>query len=123
GHNHCYERTHPLRAGVAVAEVGRGATWGSAGGVTYLCAGGAGGQTSPLSTFRVDGGLRIPERAPWSAARYNAHSLLLVDVDPAGPGGATTLTVRAVSAAGAEFDRLTLVRRRDRGAAEPPAAA
>jgi len=128
GHNHCYERTHPLRAGVAVAEVGRGGTWGSAGGVTYLCAGGGGGQTypmstAPLSTVTVDGGLRIPERAPWSAARYNDHSLLLVDVDPAGPGGATTLTVRAVSAAGAEFDRLTLVRRRDRGAAEPPAAA
>jgi hypothetical protein len=118
GHNHCYERTHPLRAGAPVAEIGSGATWGSAGGVTYLCAGGGGGQTfpmslAPLSTVTVEGGARIPERAPWSAFRYNDHSLLLVDVDPGGAGGATTLTVRAVSATGAEFDRVTLLRRRE----------
>jgi hypothetical protein len=129
GHNHCYERTHPLRAGIPVAEVATGGTWGAAGGVTYLCAGGGGGQTypmsvAPLSTVTVDGGARIPERAPWSAARYNDHSLLLLDVDPGrDAGGATTLTVRAVSAAGAEFDRLTLVRQRERrGAGEAPAA-
>ena len=116
GHNHCYERTHPLRDGRPVAEVGSGGIWDSAGGVTYLCAGGGGGQTfpmslAPLSTVTVDGGERIPERAPWSAARYNDYSLLLIDVDPPGAGGTTTLTVRAVSAAGAEFDRVTLLRR------------
>ena len=128
GHNHCYERTHPLRAGVPVADVAPGGTWGSAGGVTYLCAGGGGGQTfpmsvAPLSTVTVEGGARVPERAPWSAARYNDHSLLLIDVDPGRAGTATTLTVRAVNATGAEFDRLTLVRRRDRRAVtEPPAA-
>jgi Calcineurin-like phosphoesterase/Purple acid Phosphatase, N-terminal domain len=128
GHNHCYERTHPLRAGAPVAEVTSGGTWASAGGVTYLCAGGGGGQTfpmsvAPLSTVTVEGGARIPERAPWSAFRYNDHSLLLLDVDPPGAGGTTTLTVRAVSATGAEFDRVTLLRRRDRaGAAEPAAA-
>jgi len=93
GHNHCYERTHPLRAGVPVAEVASGATWGAANGVTYLCAGGGGGQTfpmsaAPMSTVTIDGGLRVPEPAPWSAARYNDHSLLLVDVDPGqGAGG------------------------------------
>ncbi|HKN37914.1 MAG TPA: phosphoesterase, partial [Acidimicrobiia bacterium] len=128
GHNHCYERTHPVRAEAPVAEVASGGTWASTGGVTYLCAGGGGGQTfpmsvAPLSTVTVEGGARIPERAPWSAFRYNDHSLLLIDVEPPGAGGATTLTVRAVSAAGAEFDRLTLLRRRDRAAgAEPPAA-
>jgi hypothetical protein len=128
GHNHCYERTHPLRAGSPVAEVGSGGTWGSAGGVTYLCAGGGGGQTfpmslAPMSTVTVEGGARIPERAPWSAFKYNDHSLLLIDVDPPGAGATTSLTVRAVSAAGAEFDRLTLLRHRERTlAAEPPAA-
>jgi hypothetical protein len=96
--------------------------------VTYLCAGGGGGQTfpmstAPLSTVTVEGGARIPERAPWSAFRYNGHSLLLVDVDPPGPGGTTTLTVRAMDAAGKEFDRLTLLRRREHALpAEPPAA-
>jgi len=130
GHNHCYERTHPLRAGVPVAEVASGATWGAANGVTYLCAGGGGGQTypmsaAPMSTVTIDGGLRVPEPAPWSAARYNDHSLLLVDVEPGqgAGGGATSLTVRAVSAAGAEFDRLTLLRRTDRRGAADPAAA
>ena len=123
GHNHCYERTHPVRAGMPVAEVRSGGTWGSAAGVTYLCAGGGGGKTfpmwvEPMSTVTVEGGERIPELAPWSAARYNDHSLLLIDVDPAGSGGTTTLTVRAVSATGAEFDRVTLLRRRD--AAFPP---
>ena len=131
GHNHCYERTHPLRGGLPAAEVARGGTWASAGGVTYLCAGGGGGQTfpmslAPLSTVTVEGGARVPERAPWSAVRYNDHSLLLIDVDPeTATGGATTLTVRAVSAAGAEFDRLTLVRQRGRQAEpepQPPAA-
>jgi purple acid phosphatase-like protein/calcineurin-like phosphoesterase family protein len=128
GHNHCYERTHPLRAGLPVAEVRSGGTWGSAGGVTYLCAGGGGGQTfpmstAPMSTVTVAGGARIPERAPWSASRYNDHSLLLIDVDPPGSGGTTTLTVRAVGATGAEFDRVTLLRRRERALpAEQPAA-
>jgi hypothetical protein len=128
GHNHCYERTHPLRAGMPVAEVRSGGTWGSASGVTYLCAGGGGGTTfpmwvKPMSTVTVEGGARIPELAPWSAATYNDHSLLLIDVAPAGSGGTTTLTVRALSATGAEFDRVTLLRRRDAAyAAEPPAA-
>ncbi|MEW6474027.1 MAG: metallophosphoesterase family protein [Actinomycetota bacterium] len=125
GHNHCFERTHPLRAGVPVAEVRSGGTWASAGGVTYLCAGGGGGQTfpmsaAPMSTVTVEGGARVPELAPWSAARYNDHSLLLIDVDPSGSGGTTTLTVRAVTATGAEFNRVTLLRRRS--ALHPPAA-
>ncbi len=90
GHNHCYERTHPLRAGEPVAEVRSGGSWPSAGGVTYLCAGGGGGQTfpmsvAPMSTVTVEGGARIPERAPWSAFRYNDHSLLLIHVDLPGP--------------------------------------
>jgi hypothetical protein len=90
--------------------------------------GGGGGQTfpmsaAPMSTITVEGGARIPERAPWSAHRYNDHSLLLIHVDPPGSGGTTTLTVRAVSATGSEFDRVTLLRRRDLALpAEPPAA-
>lgn len=130
GHNHCFERTHPLQAGIPVAEIRSGGTWASAGGVTYLCAGGGGGQTypmstAPMSTVTVEGGARLPELAPWSAARYNDHSLLLLDVDPFGSGETTTLTVRAVGATGAEFDRVTLLRRRNLAtafAAEPPAA-
>ena len=118
GHNHCYERTHPLRSGVPVADVRPGGSWTSADGVTYLCAGGGGGQTfplsaPPLSTVTVEGGIRIPERAPWSAVRYNDHSLLLIDVAVGSADATTTMTVRGISAAGSEFDRLTLVRRRD----------
>lgn len=120
GHNHCYERTFPLRAGEPRAEVRPGGTWESTGGTTYLCAGGGGSQTfpmsaAPLSTLTVEGGARVPEPAPWSAFRYNDHSLLLIDVLPPSGDGAdrtpTTLTVRAVNAAGVEFDHFTLLRR------------
>jgi hypothetical protein len=127
GHNHCYERTHPIRGGAPVAELASGGTWAPAGGVTYLCAGGGGGQTfpmsvAPMSTVTVEGGARIPERAPWSALRYNDHSLVLIDVDPPDAGGSTALTVRAVSAAGVELDRVTLLRRRGSAlAADHPA--
>src|SRR5438132_1385496 len=84
---------------------------------------------SPATTACRAAGRTPGWNGRWPALRgdpafgYNDHSLLLIDVEPPGAGGATTLTVRAVSAAGADFDRLTLLRRQDRAAgAEPPAA-
>lgn len=51
--------------------------------------------------------------SPWSAFRYNDHSVLLIDVAFGSTDTTTTMTVRGISAAGTEFDRLPLVRRRD----------
>jgi hypothetical protein len=68
GHNHCYERTHPI------------------GGVTYLTVGG-GGQAEYPTTAHVasyvveEGGIRVPETAEWSAVRHQEHSIAIVDVE------------------------------------------
>jgi len=100
---------------VGLPPLGTSPTTGIACGISHNA---GGGQTfplsaPPLSTVTVEGGIRIPERAPWSAVRYNDHSLLLIDVAVGSADATTTMTVRGISAAGSEFDRLTLVRRRD----------
>jgi hypothetical protein len=126
GHNHCYERTYPVLSGAPVAEIGPDEAWWAGDGVTYLCAGGGGGKAFPMSvaamsTVTVDGGRRIPERAPWSAFRYNDNSLVLVDVTPPDRAGTTTMTVRAVDSAGAELERFTLLRTSGASPSAPPA--
>jgi hypothetical protein len=67
GHNHCYERTHPID------------------GVTYLTVGGGGQAEYPttahvLSYVVEEGGTRVPETAEWSAVRYQEHSIAIIDV-------------------------------------------
>ena len=117
GHNHCYERSHPMRGGAPVAEIGGGGQVDAASGTTYITAGG-GGQTgyptflAPLSTVTVAGGHRLPEVVDWSAYRYISNSIAYADVDPGEPGGTTTMTVVALDTAGAELERVTLVRAR-----------
>lgn len=117
GHNHCYERAHPIRDGRVVAELPIGGEWRSPGGTTYITAGG-GGQ-SPYPTF-VPGvsyvsqdplSLRIPELVDWSAVRDPGNSVISVDVAPPGSNGTTSLAISAVTATGAVLDRLTLTRR------------
>ena len=113
GHNHSYERTHPVRAGK------RGTT-----GTVYVTAG-AGGQAAypsalhPASYVIGPGGLRIPELAPWSAVRYlGDHSVLIVDAVPASAGSPAQLRCEAraadADAAGNPLvvDRFTLTSRR-----------
>ena len=118
GHNHCYERTHPLRAGEVTAEVGNGGTVKPAEqGTTYITAGGGGQQpyslsTHPIAYVTIDGGLRVPEPASWSASRYLDLSLIAVDVVPPGVDGRTTMTVRALTPDGAVVDAVTLERTR-----------
>jgi hypothetical protein len=53
GHNHNYERTHPLRAGMPVIEAPRGATVDSAADATYLTVGGGGQAEYPTSARPV----------------------------------------------------------------------
>ena len=129
GHNHCYERAHPMRAGAVVDQIGSGGTWRSDRGTTYLTAGGGGQASYPTFVPGVSYvsqtqlGLRIPELATWSAFRDPSNSLLAVDVTPPGPDGATSLTVRAVTSAGAELERFTLVRQHRAAVAVPSPAA
>jgi hypothetical protein len=116
GHNHCYERAHPMRFGGMVSEVSVGETWPSRLGTTYLTAGGGGQAAYPtflpgLSYVSVTPlGVRIPELVQWSAKTDPGNSLVSVDVTPPGPDGTTTLAVRAVSSTGAVIDRFQLQR-------------
>ena len=89
GHNHGYERTHPLKRGEMTASVPTGGVVQSArDGTVFVCAGG-GGQVSypafggPIASYVTDAsGLKIPELALWSAARLSGYSFISVDVDP-----------------------------------------
>ena len=126
GHNHSYERTHPLRAGAATAEAPTGARVRPVEqGTTYITAGG-GGQVAyqasphPLSYVTVEGGLRVPETAEWSAARYLDLSFIAVDVTPAARGGVATMAVRALTPDGSVVDTVTLERQRAAAPAAPP---
>jgi hypothetical protein len=80
GHNHMYERTHPIRGGQITTEAPTGATIRPAEhGTTYLVSGLAeedeslpDRSTGPVASVTyytgTDFGLRVPEATPWSAA-------------------------------------------------------
>jgi hypothetical protein len=115
GHNHCYERTHPVRAGEAVVEAPRGATVDSAAGTTYLTAGGAGQAEypvggTPVSYVTVEGGIRVPEATPWSAVTSQKHSIAFVDAHPRDKRGVARLELVALATNGSVLDRVTLTR-------------
>jgi hypothetical protein len=114
GHNHSYERTAPIRAGAPTVEAPSGATVrASRDGTTYVLAGG-GGQSAyptalhPASYVTIEGGIRVPETAPWSQVRYLDNSLVLVDVTPRAPGRPATMRLSAVDTQGVVVDRVTL---------------
>ncbi|CAB4701113.1 unannotated protein [freshwater metagenome] len=117
GHNHCYERTHIMRGGVAVQEAPDGAVVDSSTGTTYLTAGGAGQAAYPtgglpLSYVTVEGGLRIPEATTWSAVTYEDHSIAFLDVTPRDKQGIATMKLTARSTDGTVIDTVTMKRQR-----------
>jgi hypothetical protein len=130
GHNHSYERTHPVKGGAVTVDVPTGGVVKPAEqGTTYITAGG-GGQVAyqaspyPLSYVTITGGLRVPEAAPWSSVRYLDLSFITVAVAPPGADGRTTMTIRAMKPDGAVVDSVTMERTRlGSGAAPQPAAA
>ena len=116
GHNHCYERSHPIRARSVTRDVGSGSTIAPAtDGTTYITAGG-GGQAAyqaalyPASYVTVWPGVRVPESGEFSAFRYLDISFIACDVAPRTPDSPATLTVRALRPDGTEIERVTLAR-------------
>ena len=129
GHNHQYERTDPIRGGVATRAAADGASVEAArDGTTYICCGSGGrpryawqpgetdsyrGALSPARhiTSYVAGshGAKTPETVTWSRTRYLDYAFLSVHVTPAPPGGTATMSVRAVSDTGREIDRVDLL--------------
>ncbi|HEY2830971.1 MAG TPA: metallophosphoesterase [Sporichthyaceae bacterium] len=132
-HNHCWERTDPIRGGHPTVTAPNGSTVRPAtDGTTYICAGSGGrgrsawpmgitdrypglvgvdSGTEVTSTLRLVGAATVPETVGWSRARYSGYAMLAVDVVPGAPGFESTMTVRTISDRGERLDTVTLVRR------------
>ena len=116
GHNHSYERTHPVRAGEPTAQAPAGSEIDTAAKGTVYVTAGAGGQAAyPSSThpqsyvWSPDG--QVPESAEWSSVRYlGDHSLLVVDVVPGHGQVPARMSARALASDGSEVDRFTIHR-------------
>ncbi|MPY79412.1 MAG: phosphoesterase [Actinophytocola sp.] len=125
GHNHLYERTHPVRGGQPTREAPRGATVDPAtDGTTYVVSGLAeedetipDRSTGPVSGLTyytgADGGLRVPEATPWSAVVDELSPVVVcAEASPPDRTGDTTLRLRSIDAStGTVVDELTLARR------------
>ena len=128
GHNHVFERTDPLTGGVSSPALTGATITPATQGTTYITAGGGGvnlydfaapdsyaGQLADVESVssQVNGPDRVTEkeRVSWSRVRYTGYCLLVVDSQPGWrPGATSTLTVRALTADGAELDRVILAR-------------
>jgi hypothetical protein len=115
GHNHCYERTLPLRRGSVTGYDADHVD--SRVGTTYVTVGGGGATATP--TFIQDGLTRVNtasgptvETIEWTLPeRTGRHAVLVVDVDPgAGAGQTSTLMLRAVDEGGRTVDAVVLRR-------------
>ena len=117
GHNHCYERTLPIRAGQPTTDMTDQVD--SSLGTTYITAGGGGASTSnypfiSAATTRVnDDSGQHDEPAPWRITRdrMTTQGVVCVDVAPASnAGGQSSLSVRTIDANGSQIDALVLRR-------------
>lgn len=128
GHNHLYERTHPIRAGQVMAQAPRGSVVDpQRDGTTYMVSGLAEDDeslpdraTDPVSGVTVytgtDFGVRIPEATPWSAVTTELAPVVICgEASPPDRSGSTTLRLRSVDAGTSQtVDEATLVRQRAR---------
>ncbi len=115
GHNHCYERTLPLRGGKVTAfDPDR---VDSTAGTTYVTAGGGGANATP--TFIQEGKTRVAtaegqrvETIDWSLpGRTGTRAVLVADVRPGGrPGATSTMILQAVDQRGDVLDSVELSR-------------
>jgi hypothetical protein len=123
GHNHCYERTQPLRAGAITAHATQSVD--SELGTTYITAGG-GGQTlapgfypSGLSRVATPAGDEL-ETAIWPVSdRTGEYGALCADVVPSTTHDAPTLHLRAYNTNGTVVDEVTLTRSSKRRPKKP----
>lgn len=113
GHNHCYERTLPLRQGAITAHTLD--TVDSELGTTYITAGG-GGQTLTTGYYTA-GVTRVAllhdhdfEAAPWPALDRASYGALCADVIPATTHHAPSMHLRTYDAHGLVIDEVTLTR-------------
>jgi len=91
GHDHDYERTHPLRAGVP-SDVGGGPDYLDPAGTIYVVTGGGGQELYPAGT------------SPFTARSESVRHAVAIDVTP------STLTVRAVRVGGTPIETFTITK-------------
>lgn len=122
GHNHSYERSHPVRAGERTQHVPRGKTADSALGTTYLTVGGggvglnAGGfyshhteVTTPDTS--TTGKKHIETNEDWSAVTDTSYCFALCRVTTQAGQGGPALALRMFNEKGHQIDAVTLERR------------
>ncbi len=128
GHNHIFERTDPMRAGVSTPAPTGSTIHPKTQGTTYIAAGGAGESLynfsapdsyeghvhnvpSVSSFVNEPGGTTSKETVTWSRVRFTGYCLLVMDSEPGSqPGAASRLRVRGLAEDGSELDRVDLVR-------------
>ncbi|GIF22362.1 hypothetical protein BJ973_002684 [Actinoplanes tereljensis] len=127
GHNHIYERADVLQGGKSKKTPIGATVHPATDGTTYVTAGAAGrslyafavpdsyaGHVNDVdevpSFVWASGAVKVTENVTWSRVRYTGYSFLAVDVQPASAGRTTTLTLRAVTEAGDEIDRVVIAR-------------
>jgi len=124
GHNHMYERTHPVRGGTVRAFAPKGSTvHPEKDGTTYLVSGLA-TEDEPLADYSttpasfvteytgLDMGLRVPETTPWSAATDELSPIVIcAEATPRDRFGCSRMQITGVDAAtGLTVDAVTLER-------------
>lgn len=115
GHNHRYERTHPMRGGAAVAAAPTAASVDSRQGTTYIVVGGGGATIASVNApgrtrvVQEDGAARV-EGASWSSVTESSHCFVACSITPGSTGSPPRLEVSAKDENGAEFGAVILTR-------------
>ena len=117
GHNHCYERTHLMRAGKPVREAPRGSTVTTNDGTIYITAGGGGASAYPdvlpkMSYYTNAQGLKIPELTDYRAVGDATHSVAFFDAHPRDTDGRARLDLEVIASDGSQGDSLSIARAR-----------
>jgi 3',5'-cyclic AMP phosphodiesterase CpdA len=120
GHNHCYERTLPLRQGAVTSQPAQDTgsellSSDSELGTTYITAGG-GGQVLAAGFYPADltrvatSAGEETETATWVLSDHGEYGALCADVVPSTAHAAPTLRLRAYNTDGLVIDEVTLTR-------------
>ncbi len=120
GHNHSYERTHPIRAGVMTQQVPQGASATSNLGTTYLTVGGGGinittrgfyqGQNTVSTSDPRKGKKHLTAPANWSAVTDTSYCYAVCTVTPGTADALPTLGITVFDQAGIQLDAVHLLR-------------
>ena len=122
GHNHSYERSHPIRAGVKTQHASRGQTADSALGTTYLTVGGGGVGLNAGGFYKHHTHVSTPDTSKsgkshletaenWSAVTDTSYCFALCRVTTSSSQAGPALALTMFNEKGQRIDAVTLERR------------